>query len=394
MRHLVDRCSTLLWVKQAHEWYPFVWAEDLGSSPARAAYQHAMADIVIHELPDSGRTLFAVVCDDHKGRLFQHWWQLAEEAAVLQAQGDVDLKEWQLDHADGCPEELLSGLRAIDSAAGDAWRLFTLATVLRGPCKNLCAVGIGTNQAKLKRASFLALAFTAVRQRSAAPTWNPMLQELATAHVSPVRPSARLPPSQPPTTTASPEAKPASGASAPPPPPPPPTAPPETALALDILAPPPPPPPPPPPTLPPGAATASGPSAPPRPPALPLVPASPEAAPASGCSPRTWLGDRLANPRAPKAGQADAPPRQQRSGAPPCSGVDNEGRQYDLLRVVVNFVNVGMTYGGKFPKSRRNSSGKTEFHWEGVRRCVNHLADQQKFQVIGVIFICLRIGKD
>jgi hypothetical protein len=56
----------------------------------------------------------------------------------------------------------------------------------------------------------------------------------------------------------------------------------------------------------------------------------------------------------------------------------------------VNFVNVGMKFGEKFPNSER--SGKTAFGWEGVRRCVKHLANDRKYRVIGVIFENFKVG--
>jgi len=59
--------------------------------------------------------------------------------------------------------------------------------------------------------------------------------------------------------------------------------------------------------------------------------------------------------------------------------VDNEGRPYDLSRVVVNFNNVGNYYGRKL-----HHIGT--FHWEGVRRCVRYLVEEQGMKVIGVIF--------
>ncbi|CAK0803303.1 unnamed protein product [Prorocentrum cordatum] len=68
-----------------------------------------------------------------------------------------------------------------------------------------------------------------------------------------------------------------------------------------------------------------------------------------------------------------------------CSGVDNEGRPYDFSQVVVNFINVGINFGKKFAKPEWKCSGKTPFHWEGVRRCVGHLADELGYRVIGVI---------
>ncbi|CAE7470504.1 unnamed protein product [Symbiodinium natans] len=64
--------------------------------------------------------------------------------------------------------------------------------------------------------------------------------------------------------------------------------------------------------------------------------------------------------------------------------VDNEGRPFDLERVVVNFANVGATYGVRVLKRDKQTSYL--FDYEGVRRCVRHLTQKCKLRVIGVIF--------
>jgi len=63
------------------------------------------------------------------------------------------------------------------------------------------------------------------------------------------------------------------------------------------------------------------------------------------------------------------------------SELDNEGRPYDMGRVVVNFNNVGTTYGKKVLKV--SGAG---YHWEGVRRCVKYLKEELRLGVVGVIF--------
>ena len=66
---------------------------------------------------------------------------------------------------------------------------------------------------------------------------------------------------------------------------------------------------------------------------------------------------------------------------------DNEGRPYDPSRVVVNFNNVGTTFGKKFMRNEVRQAGRGgSFHWEGVRRCVRYLNEELKLLVIGVIF--------
>ncbi|CAE7742836.1 unnamed protein product [Symbiodinium sp. CCMP2456] len=71
-----------------------------------------------------------------------------------------------------------------------------------------------------------------------------------------------------------------------------------------------------------------------------------------------------------------------RSPAP--EPVDNEGRPFDLEHVVVNFANVGATYGSRVLKKDKQNSYL--FDYEGVRRCVRHLTQKRKLRVIGVIF--------
>ena len=69
------------------------------------------------------------------------------------------------------------------------------------------------------------------------------------------------------------------------------------------------------------------------------------------------------------------------ASALPCGKVSLDTRSYNLGCVVVNFVNVGMTYGREVKK--RTSS---IFSWCGVRKCVHHLVNERNFRVIGVIW--------
>lgn len=64
--------------------------------------------------------------------------------------------------------------------------------------------------------------------------------------------------------------------------------------------------------------------------------------------------------------------------------LDPEGRQYDLTRVVVNLVNVGVTYGKRV--EGKDPSRGTAFSWQGVRKCVNYLHDELNMLVIGIIW--------
>jgi len=65
--------------------------------------------------------------------------------------------------------------------------------------------------------------------------------------------------------------------------------------------------------------------------------------------------------------------------------VDENGRPFNLRQVVVNFANVGASFAEKVlgRDSRRNDR---MFDWEGVRRCVYTLTEEQGMQVIGVLF--------
>jgi len=62
---------------------------------------------------------------------------------------------------------------------------------------------------------------------------------------------------------------------------------------------------------------------------------------------------------------------------------DSEGRDFDLRTVVVNFANVGATYGKKCLGRHLWTWGF--FDWEGVRRCVSFLRAEKKWKVSGVI---------
>lgn len=67
--------------------------------------------------------------------------------------------------------------------------------------------------------------------------------------------------------------------------------------------------------------------------------------------------------------------------------LDNEGRPYDLSRVIVNFNNVGTTFGRRLLKKEMYDQGcHKSFHWEGVRRCVIHLVVDLGMKVVGVIY--------
>ena len=74
-------------------------------------------------------------------------------------------------------------------------------------------------------------------------------------------------------------------------------------------------------------------------------------------------------------------------GVPGMWIVPLQTRPYNLECVVVNFVNVGMTYGRVVEK-------KTErlFSWCGVRNCVDHLVNMRNLRVTGVIWEQFAVG--
>lgn len=115
------------------------------------------------------RELLGIVCDDDREIAFQSATLWAQEALgsagaalpVERVQGFLDRTgDWIPDPG------LFNALQAVDRlhSGGPQWRLFTLATVTSGPLQGLRAIGIGSNQKKLIRASNLALAITAARR--------------------------------------------------------------------------------------------------------------------------------------------------------------------------------------------------------------------------------------
>jgi hypothetical protein len=83
-------------------------------------------------------------------------------------------------------------------------------------------------------------------------------------------------------------------------------------------------------------------------------------------------------------GQASKKARSGELQGDACSSrVDCEGRQYKLDTVVVNFANVGATFGKKC--LGRDPAKGGLFDWEGVRRCCRFMKNEQKLKVVGVI---------
>lgn len=107
---------------------------------------------------------------------------------------------------------------------------------------------------------------------------------------------------------------------------------------------------------------------------------------------KAWAGRRASPPPGSLADarQRPSPPNKPVVTATQVTGlsskaVDLEGRPFDFAHVVVNFANVGATYGEKVLK-RRGQGATGLFDYEGVRRCVKHLTHSCGLKVIGVIY--------
>lgn len=66
-------------------------------------------------------------------------------------------------------------------------------------------------------------------------------------------------------------------------------------------------------------------------------------------------------------------------------GPDKDGRPYDLETVVVNFANVGSSYGERVLK-RDKTKNQHLFDWDGVRKCVHNLTSELGLKVVGCLF--------
>jgi len=66
-------------------------------------------------------------------------------------------------------------------------------------------------------------------------------------------------------------------------------------------------------------------------------------------------------------------------------GRDPEDRPYDLETVIVNFCNVGASYGVKVLK-RSKERRERLFDWDGVRKCVRHVTEELGLKAVGCCF--------
>eukprot|EP00747_Dinoflagellata_sp_TGD_P099882 gnl/TRDRNA2_/TRDRNA2_167879_c0_seq5.p1 gnl/TRDRNA2_/TRDRNA2_167879_c0~~gnl/TRDRNA2_/TRDRNA2_167879_c0_seq5.p1 ORF type:complete len:1148 (-),score=292.16 gnl/TRDRNA2_/TRDRNA2_167879_c0_seq5:64-3486(-) len=85
----------------------------------------------------------------------------------------------------------------------------------------------------------------------------------------------------------------------------------------------------------------------------------------------------------PKAFSMGAPMGSPKAGT--STTMHPDGRPYNLKLCVVNFANVGATYAGQV-LDRSIQRGDRLFDWEGVRRCLKVLTQDQGMQVLGVVF--------
>ncbi|CAJ1433031.1 unnamed protein product [Effrenium voratum] len=116
---------------------------------------------------------------------------------------------------------------------------------------------------------------------------------------------------------------------------------------------------------------------------------APQAAQAAGWKAAEWMAP-MWKPAAAHAALAGAAPSQQQSWPRQSGWTTNDagpghkdcfGREIKLSQVVVNFANIGHTYGRKVLKLNQGPL----FDWEGVRRCVRFLHKEMRMQVTGVI---------
>jgi len=171
----------------------------------RSVLARAMQNICFYLLPHNGDVLHGIICDDPKVSPFHDAAHLVQEA--LGDDSDVVRQDGRLDVLEGWSPELFDALRAVDQATGSQWRLFTVASVAKGLHIGLRAVGIGSNQRKLRRASDLALALAVARMLGEhSSSRSPALQALAANaalcdHSLPSRTSPPAPPPGPPPAT-------------------------------------------------------------------------------------------------------------------------------------------------------------------------------------------------
>lgn len=104
-----------------------------------------------------------------------------------------------------------------------------------------------------------------------------------------------------------------------------------------------------------------------------------------------WSGPRPAGagkrPHATINGDQYGPDAKRGRMQPGCdlAACDADGRPYNLREVVVNFANVGASYGKKV-LGKRSDLGQRIFDWEGVRLACKHLRLELGMNIIGVIF--------
>jgi hypothetical protein len=93
---------------------------------------------------------------------------MQEALQIQSAPNSVARQDGQFNMPQGWYPELFDALSSIDKRDACQRRLFTVATVSEGPHSGLRAIGIGSNQAKLKRASNLALAASVMQSSKVA----------------------------------------------------------------------------------------------------------------------------------------------------------------------------------------------------------------------------------
>mmetsp|Transcript_110408 Transcript_110408/g.285436 ORF Transcript_110408/g.285436 Transcript_110408/m.285436 type:complete len:685 (+) Transcript_110408:93-2147(+) len=131
-----------------------------------------MLEMQVFEVPDGGKQLLSVICDEETAPPFPDASCIMQEALQLQGGWKSEEIRWiygQLDEKDRWSPELLRALASIDQETGGPWRLFVRACVVRGPLTGVEALGLGSNQKKMQRSAGVALALAAIRARRVSP---------------------------------------------------------------------------------------------------------------------------------------------------------------------------------------------------------------------------------
>jgi len=94
--------------------------------------------------------------------------------------------------------------------------------------------------------------------------------------------------------------------------------------------------------------------------------------------------ERRSESSLPEQEAAPPPKRMKPAPGPVLNAVDLEGRRFEMSEVVVNFANVGASFGMKV-LHRDAALNRGRFDWDGVRRALLFLKSERGWQITGVI---------